>query len=79
MRTAPVERPGYYWLAYEWDNLLFSCGICNGTHKRNLFPLGNPEKRARSRRAKLSVEEPLLVHPAQEEPEQLVGYRDEYA
>ncbi|WP_437835976.1 hypothetical protein [Sorangium sp. So ce1153] len=78
-RTAPVERPGYYWLAYEWDNLLFSCGICNGTHKRNLFPLGNPEARARSRRAKLSAEKPLLVHPAQDEPEQLIGYREEYA
>lgn len=78
-REAPVERPGYYWLCYEWENLLFSCGICNGEHKRSLFPLRDPAKRARSPRAKLSAEEPLLVHPAEEEPEHLVGYRREYA
>ena len=34
--------PGYYWLAYEWSNLLFSCQICNQRHKGNLFPLQTP-------------------------------------
>ncbi|WP_433934534.1 hypothetical protein AB3662_08045 [Sorangium cellulosum] len=78
-RTAPVERPGYYWLAYEWENLLFSCVLCNEKHKRNLFPLRDPRKRARSARAKLAAEAPLLVHPAQEDPAQIIGFRDEYA
>ena len=40
--------PGYYWLAYEWKNLYLSCSICNSSHKRDLFPLKNPERRARS-------------------------------
>lgn len=29
---------GYYWLGYEWTNLLFACGNCNTT-KNNYFPL----------------------------------------
>jgi uncharacterized protein (TIGR02646 family) len=24
-----VDHPGYYWLAYEWSNLLPSCSKCN--------------------------------------------------
>src|SRR5262249_38675962 len=24
-----IEHPGYYWLAYEWKNLLPSCADCN--------------------------------------------------
>ena len=24
-----ISKPGYYWLAYEWQNLFFSCQICN--------------------------------------------------
>ena len=43
------EFPGYYWLAYEWDNLYFSCEICNRVHKRNLFPLADPDTRSRNR------------------------------
>ena len=28
----PVSHPGYYWLAYEWHNLLLACKKCNSTH-----------------------------------------------
>src|SRR5215468_8122036 len=24
-----IAHPGYYWLAYDWDNLLPSCADCN--------------------------------------------------
>lgn len=44
--TTPLEKPGYYWLAYDWLNLLLSCQICNQRHKRNLFPLKNSAQRA---------------------------------
>jgi hypothetical protein len=43
----PLGRPGYYWLAYEWTNLLVSCQICNQKFKKNLFPLRRPSRRAR--------------------------------
>lgn len=27
-----IDHSGYYWLAYEWENLLLSCGHCNSRH-----------------------------------------------
>lgn len=33
-----ITHTGYYWLAYEWSNLLYSCGNCNEA-KRNKFPI----------------------------------------
>ena len=33
------SHPGYYWLCYEWTNLLPSCHYCNTeSGKRNQFP-----------------------------------------
>jgi hypothetical protein len=29
-----MSTPGYYWLAYEWDNLLLSCQLCNQRIKK---------------------------------------------
>jgi uncharacterized protein (TIGR02646 family) len=55
------KKPGYYWLAADWDNLLLSCRNCNQklTHslygmgtkktmgKMNQFPLSDPDKYVR--------------------------------
>ncbi len=30
---------GYWWLAYEWNNYLLACSLCNRTWKRTLFPI----------------------------------------
>lgn len=30
------QRPGYYWLAADWDNLLLSCRNCNQSSKQRL-------------------------------------------
>lgn len=27
-----ITHPGYFWLAYEWENLLLSCNNCNTSH-----------------------------------------------
>ena len=54
--------PGYYWLAYSWNNLYYCCSVCNN-NKRDLFPLENPKKRARSHHQDLAEEEPLLLDP----------------
>lgn len=56
--------PGYYWLAYNWNNLLFSCQTCNRSHKRNLFPLSNPSRRVQKRTHSTSREKPLLIDPS---------------
>jgi len=33
----------YWWLAYTYDNYLYSCQICNQRHKSNNFPVGSPQ------------------------------------
>ena len=30
--------PGYWWLAYDWNNYLLSCGVCNEVWKSSIFP-----------------------------------------
>lgn len=74
--AGPLERPGYYWLAYEWDNLLFACERCNRRHKKNLFPLVDPGRRAQSPRDASAHEAPIFIDPATEDPEQYIGYRE---
>ncbi|SDM66105.1 HNH endonuclease family protein [Kriegella aquimaris] len=36
--TEEANHPGYYWLGYEWSNLLYSCSKCNRS-KANFFPI----------------------------------------
>jgi hypothetical protein len=71
-------RPGYFWLAYDPENLLFACEKCNRSHKRDLFPLRDPERRSRHPFADLAEEEPLLINPRQSDPQEHIGFRDEY-
>ena len=72
-----LRRPGYYWLAYEWTNLLFACQKCNQSFKRNRFPLADPAARARSPTDDLAAETPLLIDPASEDPEETLGWDDD--
>ena len=73
-RGEKEEYPGYYWLAYRWKNLLVTCTSCN-TSKGALFPLSDPEARARSHRDDLNAECPLPVDPASEEPRKHIRFR----
>lgn len=53
--------PGYPWLAYAWENYLFSCDRCNTGWKRNLFPVA---ERPRCIPPRPEVQEtPLLLNP----------------
>jgi hypothetical protein len=74
----PLGRPGYYWLAYEWSNLLMACEICNQKFKGNLFPLEDPSRRATSHHEDVGRERPLLINPAETDPAQFIEFRDEY-
>lgn len=75
----PLQRPGYYWLAYEWDNLYLACPGCNQRHKQNLFPLQNPTDRAINHRQRIDTEQPLFIDPGKENPEEFIGFRGEIA
>ena len=55
-------RPGYYWLAYSWDNLFWSCAFCN-SYKNDLFPLEDPVNRARHHGMSIDEEVPAILKP----------------
>lgn len=76
--TTPT-LPGYYWLAYDWNNLLFSCERCNRSHKRNSFPLENEALRVSShlQADQLDREKPLLINPTLEDPEEHITFEGE--
>lgn len=71
--TEAPGHPGYWWLAYDWDNLLISCQVCNRTHKKNHFPLIDEGKRVHVE-GDINGEEPLLINPALENPEKYFSY-----
>lgn len=70
-----IDHPGYFWLAYDWDNLLPSCIDCNryrrhdaeGAGKADRFPVEDEILRARlpgqERR-----ERALLINPCKIDP-----------
>jgi uncharacterized protein (TIGR02646 family) len=72
-----LERPGYYWLAYDWDNLYLCCSPCNSRQKKNLFPIAIPQKRAHLHNNNIHVENPLFIDPGKEEPSEYIGFRGE--
>jgi len=71
------DHPGYYWLAYNWRNLLPSCNYCNRPSKtrdgkpvgkRNRFPIKGI--RATKPDDKLEDEQPLFIHPVFDDPDE---------
>jgi uncharacterized protein (TIGR02646 family) len=71
--------PGYYWLSYDWTNLLFSCEICNRTYKKNEFPLGNEltRKLYHDHPNTLANEDRLLIDPTCEDPTLFMTFNQE--
>jgi hypothetical protein len=81
-------KPGYYWLATDWNNLLPSCIHCNRASyhvippdlkkpvklgKENRFPLRDESKRARKPGDEIH-EEPLLLDPCRDRPEDFLTF-----
>ena len=77
--TKGYVYPGYYWLAYDWKNLLFSCEICNRTYKKNEFPLGDELTRKLSHNHINSLvdEDRLLIDPTIENPADFMTFKQE--
>src|SRR5712692_4013168 len=71
--TENSEHSGYWWLAYEWNNLLFVCKSCNSDHKKNHFPLLQETDRV-STPDDLSAEKPVLINPSLEDPADFIDY-----
>ena len=75
----PPIKPGYYWLAADWNNLLPSCIDCNRARRQELaggealsgkaswFPLIDESKRASAPGGEQD-EEPYLLDPCRDDP-----------
>jgi len=78
------NHPGYYWLCYEWTNLLPSCRYCNTEGgKGNFFPVKGRRVEApdflangklnhencKAGNPPLIDEQPCLLHPEIDKPE----------
>jgi len=72
-----ATKPGYYWLAYEWDNLLLACLFCNSSNKGVQFPLEDPTARALNHHFPLAAEAPLLLKPDVDDPSQHIEFIEE--
>jgi uncharacterized protein (TIGR02646 family) len=72
-RGSPQLKPGYWWLAYEWENLLIACRACNGL-KSTVFPVQNEAIRARLPTDDLGIEEKILLNPAVDDPEEHIVF-----
>ncbi len=68
------QHQGYWWLSYEWENLLIACKTCNQTSKKTHFPLEDESKRAYNKKDNLHKEQPLLINPLEEDPSQFIEY-----
>jgi len=82
---SPIKHNGYFWLVYEWWNLLPSCASCNTNHtdpadkvshpgKLNEFPISgdrvcHPCSDPDGWVAALDPEVPLLLNPYFDDPE----------
>jgi len=86
LKDQKSEKPGYYWLAGDWENLLISCPRCNRAEKydtgikadlwgkKDRFPLADENKRARKPGDDIAAEEALLINPCIENPEEYFTY-----
>ena len=68
------NHPGYWWLAYSWENLLIACKTCNQEYKKSEFPLKDESKRAYTEKSDIDKEEPIMINPLKEDPELLIDY-----
>lgn len=58
-------KPGYWWLAYDWNNLLLACQVCN-LKKGSHFPLSDESQRDISNKS-IDNETPLILNPIEDD------------
>jgi uncharacterized protein (TIGR02646 family) len=65
--------PPYWWLAYDWNNFFVTCSQCKAK-KNDQFPLLDGGIRAESPTDDLSKENPFLIHPILDKPEEYITF-----
>ena len=79
VQVGTQDHPGYYWLAYDWCNLLPACSQCNSGHgKMNQFPIAGTYASRPEDAADLKTldqqEQPLLLHPYKHYPRKYLQF-----
>jgi uncharacterized protein (TIGR02646 family) len=90
VKTRKMLKPGYYWLAADWSNLLLSCKDCNSPSEQEIADIADGTTRTigkhnyfptsdnwygNNHRARRK-EKPLLADPCREDPEKLFSFDD---
>jgi len=84
------DHPGYYWLAYKWENLYPVCAHCNqrrkdkprwkdpvvgaGGGKLDQFPLVDEAMRAMRPSQRIRREQTLLIDPCYDDPADYLSF-----
>jgi hypothetical protein len=77
LKLPNTEREGYWWLAFDEENLLLCAQVMNREDKRNFFPLHRDSPVASGRkRATWRNELPVLLDPRKLDDVTLVDYDD---
>ena len=75
-----LSHPGYFWLAYEWFNLILACEKCN-RRKGTEFPVegervNGPSPNPERWQTEVEAERAALLSPYFDEPERHIGFTD---
>lgn len=65
---------GYWWLAFNWENLLFACPGCNRSGKNSQFPLAVGSVALKAEESPPGNEKPLLIDPSTTNPVEHIQY-----
>jgi uncharacterized protein (TIGR02646 family) len=66
--------PGYWWLAWTWENLLFSCPNCNRSAKNDAFPLEIGSMPLAAEAQPPGQERATLIDPYSEDPVDFIEF-----
>lgn len=61
------RSPGYWWLTWSWENLLFACQRCNNA-KSTFFPLREGSTSLQAEESPPGTERTDLIDPTSEDP-----------
>ena len=68
-------KPGYWWLAWTWENLMFCCSTCNRSFKRTSFPLDEASVPLKPMEQPPGQEIALLINPYEENPIEHIQFK----
>ncbi|MFN8397761.1 MAG: hypothetical protein U0176_24295 [Bacteroidia bacterium] len=76
-RNGTKKLPGYYWLAYDWENLFMCCFSCNN-QKLDALPIAAGKQYASDHQAGTDdISDILFVHPILDDPEEHITFEEE--